>query len=144
MGFADLRVKFDRGEEALGVFRVVGENLGAELDLATGLADALAHLQRHDAGELVGPGVEQCGGLVQDERAVGVRGMAPGFIAMGRLRQFGFELRGGEGGKGFADFAVEGIDALVGRSGLGLFGREGGVGEGGSSPELDPDGSGAE
>lgn len=47
MRFADGRMQFLRSQEALGVFSVVGEDIGAELDLAARLIDALAHLKRH-------------------------------------------------------------------------------------------------
>jgi len=44
VAFAETRMELDWRKKAVGILGVVGEDIGAELHLAAGLADTLAHL----------------------------------------------------------------------------------------------------
>ena len=110
-------MQFDIGEEAFGVLGVVGENVGAELHLALRLADALAHLQRHGAREVVEPVVHERRRLGDDHGALGVGLEAPGFVTLRGGRDLGLELLVGDLFEALEKIAVEGIHALVGHAG---------------------------
>ena len=67
---------------ALGVSMTNAED-GARVNslLPTRLVDALAHLQRRDAGKFVGAGVEHVSGPRDDCCALGISLVTPSFIA---------------------------------------------------------------
>ena len=87
---------------------------GTELDLAAGLSDALAHLQRHGVGEGVGLLMQQLGCLGDDHRPLGVGLVPPGLEADLGGRQLGLELRGADVVEALDQLAVKGTKALVG------------------------------
>ena len=124
MRVTDFWIQLDRCEKALGVLRVVGQDIGAELDFATRFVDALAHLQRRQLREVVELRVHQLGGFRHDDRPLRVRLMPPRFITALRRRDLLFQLFVGEFNKRFERLPVERIHAFVFRSRLeGLHGH---------------------
>jgi hypothetical protein len=107
-------MELHRRQEALGVLGVVGEDVRAELHLAAGLADPLAHFERHRVRELVGLRMHDRRGLGHDDRALGIGLVPPGLEAgRGGARSWSrapcpsaLEL--------LQELAVGGIEALVG------------------------------
>ena len=88
--------------------------LGAGHDLADGLGQGLALVQRHVAADFLGVGAGQLGYLAQDGRAVHGRGALPGFE--GALGRFQGVVQVGMGGVGqlAQDFLGGGIDDVFG------------------------------
>jgi hypothetical protein len=111
MADAMARMKRHIRQKALGVLGVIGQNLRTELDLAFGLADPLAHFQRHDVREMVGLIMQQLGRLVHDLGAVGIARVLPGREAGGRGRDFLFELLVRDFVERFDECIVERINA---------------------------------
>ena len=77
MRLPDLGVQLGRRQKGLGVFGVVGQDVGAELDFTTRFGDALAHFKRFQPGKVVHMGVHQCRRLVDDDSALGVAFVFP-------------------------------------------------------------------
>src|ERR1700733_9002448 len=69
-------------EKPLGVLRVVVDDVGAEYDLATGLSEQLAHLERDGTSEFVDSRMHQRGSFRDDRRARGERHLAPRLEAL--------------------------------------------------------------
>ena len=113
MAFAEGRMKLHRRQEAFGVLGVIGENIRAELDLPESLADALAHLECHRMRELVGLGMQQLRRLGDDDRALGVGLVPPGFETLFRRRDLRLKFLIGQALKLLQNFAGRGIGALV-------------------------------
>ena len=113
VGFANGWIEFCGRKEALGVLGVIGENSGTELHLSASLADPLAHLQRHDARELIGPFMQDRRRFGQDGCPFGIRLVAPSFEASLGGRDLGLEFLVREFLERFQCLAVIGIDALV-------------------------------
>ncbi len=114
MRFADRRVQLDGGQEAFGVPGVVSENPRAEFDLATGLADPLAHLLGHCVGEGVGLLMQQLGGLGDDHRPLGIGLVTPRLEAGGGGRNRRLQFRPRHVVEALDRLAAERIDAVVG------------------------------
>ena len=117
MRFAIGRVERDGREEALRILGVIGHDPRAELDFAPRLADALAHLGGHDAGEFVGARVEDFAGSRDDLRAVRIGGVAPCLEAGVGRRDLGLELLISDILKGLDKFSGGRIEALIGHGG---------------------------
>ena len=101
-------------EEALGVLGIVVDDVGAEHDFAPGLVDALAHLERHRASELVDARTHECGGFCDHGRSLGEGLVPPGLEAGRGGCKRRLELLVGEFLERLQELAVIGIDALVG------------------------------
>ena len=89
-------MELHRRQEALGVLGVIGEDVRTELHLSAGLADALAHLERHDVCEFVGPFMQQRRGFSHDDGPIGVRLVPPGVEARLGRRELGLEFLVGQ------------------------------------------------
>ena len=85
-------MQFHRRQEALGILGVIGKDVRAELHLAAGFIDALAHFERHRVRELVGLRMHDRRCLGHDDRALGIGLVPPGLEAGCGGRDLGLEL----------------------------------------------------
>jgi len=98
----------------LGVPGVVINDVRAERHFATGLGDELAHLERHRAGELVHARAQDGGGFCGYGCTLGERRAPPSLEAGGGGFKRLLKLLVGEFLERLQDFAVIGVDTLVG------------------------------
>ena len=89
-------MQFHRRQEALGIFGVIGKDVRAELNLAAGFIDALAHFKRHRVRELVGLRMHDRRYLGHDDRALGIRFFPPRLKTGCGGRDLGLELFGSQ------------------------------------------------
>ena len=109
----DLGVQLGRRQKKLGIVGVNGQDVGAELHLATCLVDKLAHFQCLQLGKVVHVGLQQCGRPVDDGGALGVALVCPGLKAGLGRGQCGFQLSVTQQFKIFEYLAVVAVDALI-------------------------------
>ena len=114
MAFAEAWMEFDGRQEAFGVLGVIGEDARAELHLAAGLVDALAHLERHDVRQLVDLRMHERGGLGDDFGPLGICLVAQVSKQVAAAASLALKLLVGEFLERLQHFAVGRVDALVG------------------------------
>ena len=100
-------------QELLGVLRVVVEDVCAQRNFAQALRVELAHFQRQQAGELIGPLAEDGCGTAAHCGALGVRHLAPGLKSLLRLRKKVHRLRIGQVVKSSDDLVVVRVNSTV-------------------------------
>ena len=110
---AHLGVQLGRRQKGRRVLGVIGQNVAAVLHLATGLANALAHLQGSQLGKLVQVGMHQSGGLVEDAGTLRKTGVFPGLKTSLGLGQRLVKLDVGHGVERLEKLAIGGIDTLI-------------------------------
>jgi hypothetical protein len=69
------------------VIGIVVKNIGAQIDFGLRLAEQLAHLERHELGELVAVSAQNGGCRIDDRLALGKRSLAP--VVLERVFGFG-------------------------------------------------------
>jgi hypothetical protein len=111
---ADLGIELRRRQELLGVLRVVGQDVRAELHFAARLVDALAHLERCQLGEIVDMRAHQRGRLVQDDGPLRIAGVLPGLEAGLGRGEGRLELGAVQMLEALENLAVIGVHTLVG------------------------------
>jgi hypothetical protein len=116
LGLARTRLELLWCEEALGVLGVVSDDVRTERHFPLGLFEALAHLVRHRASELVHSRAQNGGGFYGYDRSLRERCMSPAFKASHSGLNRLLKLRVGEFLERLEDFAVVGIDALIGHN----------------------------
>ena len=120
MAFAETRMQLHRRQEALGVLGVIGEDVRAELHLAAGFADPLAHFERHRVRELVGLRMHDRCSFGDDDRSLGISLLPPSLKASCGGGDLGLELFVRQLIELFQKLSGGGVEALVGH-GLFLF-----------------------
>ncbi len=113
MRVTNLRIELDRCQKALGILRIVGQDIGAELHFAACLFKAFTHLQRCQFGEIVNARVQQFRRLGDDSGAFFIAGVLPGMeVGIGGCQRL-FKLGLAEMFESLQRLAVVWIDALI-------------------------------
>ena len=113
VGGPDDRLERRRGEKTLRMLGVVREDLRTEFDLAPRFADALAHLDRHDARERIGTLREEPRRVRHDRRARRVRRTSPRLVGRRRGGDRRLEFRIGHRRKRCDGLSIVRVDARI-------------------------------
>ena len=92
MAFAETRMELYRCKEALGILGVISQNVRAELHLAAGFINPLAHFERHRVRELVSLRVQNLRRFAYDGRTLGVSLLPPSLKTSCGGSDLGLEL----------------------------------------------------